>query len=125
MHVWPLSPRVLGDVVEHRAKIEFVVESGMELWYRIPHLVAESTETTAEPFLIGTVFAAMRRGEPLHIHGCVSPRLLANLEEFQTVWSRWRPDLYHRVEMYASEEIEGPAGSRDGEIGRASCRERV
>lgn len=51
------------------------------------------------------IFSAMRSGAPLHIAGPVSQTLLRNLEEFQSVWSAWRPDVYSKVAVSADEEV--------------------
>lgn len=51
------------------------------------------------------IHLVMREGCDLHIEGPVSEKLLANLEEFQRVWTLWRPDLYKTVRLSADQEI--------------------
>lgn len=51
------------------------------------------------------VFYAMKRGISLHIEGPVSRTLLENMEELIACWTVWRPNLYRRTKITASEEI--------------------
>ncbi|MEO6073036.1 MAG: hypothetical protein ABIP67_07220 [Burkholderiales bacterium] len=76
------------------------------LWFRLPVGQPGFTITNHDPFVLATLFYAMRKGLPMHVHGCVSPSLLRNLEEFQWVWATCKPDLYHKVEITADREEE-------------------
>jgi len=61
------------------------------------------------------IFAAMRSGRGLHISGPVSKTLLRNLEEFQDIWSSWRPGAYSKVPLSADEEVSiEPVSGRRG-----------
>lgn len=61
------------------------------------------------------IFSAMRSGRALHIAGPVSKTLLRNLEEFQAIWSAWRPDAYSKVQLTADEEVDiAPSSERRG-----------
>jgi hypothetical protein len=62
-----------------------------------------SPDVGADPFLLSTLLLWMANGTPLHIEGVVSRRLLANVEEWQEVWARWRPSVYRRINISADE----------------------
>lgn len=93
---------------EHKRKL---------LWYRVPAEYGSFLTKTSEPFVLSALFGAMHEATDLYVHGQVSPSLLQNLEEFQQVWSCWRPDRYTRVEIKADVERDQPETSNsDGAI---------
>lgn len=66
----------------------------------------DCTDPVTHDFLaLLCIFAAMRSGQGLHVAGPVSEALLRNLEEFQDIWSAWRPGVYHKVSVTADEEV--------------------
>lgn len=105
-HLWK------EDFVEHNGHVVAgaTIESDggvkSHLWYRFPseyrHLLTES----ADPFVVATLFFAMKKGTDLIVHGQVSPSLLQNLEEFQSAWSCWCPARYSKIEIRADLETE-------------------
>ena len=44
---------------------------------------------------------AMRKGQDLHIEGCVDAATLANAERLARAWAMWVPGRYHRVKVSA------------------------
>src|SRR5918995_5552299 len=64
------------------------------VWWEITGDVLPSPLRRHDLAAVALIFAAMRKGCDLHIAGPVSWSLLAHLEEFQAVWTRWCPDLY-------------------------------
>lgn len=60
-------------------------------------------EGAAEHALIGLLPVCMSRGIDVHVDGIVCGRLLSGLEEWQTIWARWSPQRYRRVEITCSE----------------------
>ncbi len=62
------------------------------------------------------IFKAMHIGHSLHIDGPVSSSLLENLENFVASWAVWRPDLYKRVGITATEIVrdDQPAAGATG-----------
>ncbi|MGW5197679.1 hypothetical protein [Streptomyces spiralis] len=83
------------------------------LWYRIERRHESLLTDTMDPFVLATLFAAMRTGEDLHAGGGVTGTLLDNLDEFQSAWLQWRPERYHRVRITAEEELPDRAGPDD------------
>lgn len=66
--------------------------------------------------VLTVLFRAMRRGQDIHIDAPVSASLLDNLDEFQSAFSMWRPDL-KAVEIVAQGELpSAPAGPADGAV---------
>jgi hypothetical protein len=54
------------------------------------------------------IFQAMHRGVNLHVEGRVSRDLLDRLDTFQDVWTLWRPDLYRKIAVTATQEVDVP-----------------
>jgi hypothetical protein len=104
--VWP-EPWVESDgQVTVGAVIEPSDGCRQRLWYRVPAQVREALTTRADPFVAGVLFLAMREGGRLTVHGEVSPALLRGLDEFQSAWVAWNPDIYHRVDIAGDREVE-------------------
>jgi hypothetical protein len=76
------------------------------LWYRLPEEHSAALTKSCDPFVVATIFKAMRGRQDVVVHGQVSPSLLRNLEEFQAVWACWRPEKYAQVEITADAESE-------------------
>lgn len=115
MHVWPEQRVVAGDWLQLRARIDLEGEPSRILSFRTPAVWSDSITTSADPFLIGSVFMAMRTAAKIRVHGTVSPSLLNNLEEFQSAWSCWMHGELHPVEIQADfeseEQVAGTAGA--------------
>jgi hypothetical protein len=64
----------------------------------------------SDPFLAATLFPAMRIGQPLHISGTVSPKLLVTTHTIQDIFHRWFPE-YGKIPVHAepglSDEVSG------------------
>jgi len=87
------------------------------LWYGVPIEHSPLLTRCADPFVVATIFRAMRESSDLIVHGEVSPSLLRNLEEFQQAWACWRPEQYTRIEVVADVEREQPrTGNSDEAI---------
>lgn len=108
VEIWPEQPRIVGEQVEIRARIETGGSGKQTLWYRLPAVHQPSITDSLDPFVIGTVMYGMRRGTSLRAHGRVSPSLMRNLEEFQAAWRCWMPDVLREVPVHADTESEDP-----------------
>ncbi len=106
IHLW------MEDVT--KAENQTILSAAMEipkhvrkhLWFRLPSRYACAVTERCDPFLLATLFTAMRHSTDLFIHGDVSASLLRNLEEFQAVWHCWQPDRYTKVQIQADVEYE-------------------
>jgi hypothetical protein len=85
-----------------------------ELWWEVPEAWTAALTPWADPWVVGLIFPIMRRGRGVHVEGRASPSLLANLELFMRIWSRWAPDKYRVVEISADAEVELPPAAEPG-----------
>jgi len=69
---------------------------------------------TLDGFIVGVIFHAMRSGQPLRVHGPMTKEALCNLGTFQEAWTRWKPDLYRKIEIIPT-EIVSPQTGIDGQ----------
>jgi hypothetical protein len=78
-----------------------------EIWWAIdgPADALPAPLATHDLAAVALIFRAMREGCHLHVDGPVSLPLLEGLEEFVACWVLWRPDLYRRITVSASEEV--------------------
>jgi hypothetical protein len=97
------TDRVLRTVHVRGAGLALPLNS---FWYEFRGAVLPPPADRGDNALIAIVYIAMRLGTPVHVRGRVCKRLLANLEEFQDVWARWKPERYRKVPLSADEEIE-------------------
>lgn len=63
--------------------------------------------------LAAVLLYAMRNADALHVRGVVSPKLLDGLYTLQCIWSRWRRELYRKIEISA--DVERPSQGRSGD----------
>jgi len=96
-HVWLEGRSSVENEICVSAMIESPQSKPVRLWYRFPVETASLLTESGDPFVLGTLFLAMRAGTDLVIHGQVSPSLLKNLEEYQALWACWQPSRYRRV----------------------------
>ena len=83
------------------------------LWFQMDESYESWLTQAADPWVLAVILNAMRSRVDLVVHGAVSKSLLVNLERFQEIWTRWRPDRYRAVTITA--EAEWPAEVRQGE----------
>ncbi|HEY1134325.1 MAG TPA: hypothetical protein VGE77_07080 [Nocardioides sp.] len=93
-----------ADRGERRATIEVSADDSRELWFTSDH-GALSTDT-ADAFLLGSLLVWMSTGVDVHVHGTLTRRLLAGLEEWQAAWVLWRPDRYRKITITADTVID-------------------
>jgi len=105
-HLWVEHTVVPGDQILVTAVLENPGRSTQKLWYRIPSLHRHEIATSCDALVIGFLFSLMRNGVDLRVHGEVSPSLLRNLDEFESVWAVWHPERYRRIEITAESERE-------------------
>ncbi|MCG8365248.1 MAG: hypothetical protein MJA27_18200 [Pseudanabaenales cyanobacterium] len=108
IHLWREEAVKVGGTVTTNLTIEGYDQSRTNLWYRVPAEYAAQITSSMDPFVIATLFLAMKRGANLHVNGEVSPSLLHNLEEFQAIWSCWKPEVYKKIKITAELEREQP-----------------
>ncbi|MBW4635812.1 MAG: hypothetical protein KME30_29205 [Iphinoe sp. HA4291-MV1] len=111
IHIWPEPTVKSNDLITVSATIEILNQERNSLWYRLPDKHSSLLTSSCDPFVVATIFMAMTQGVDVVVHGEVSPSLLQNLTEFQTVWACWRSH-YKQVEITAEVEREQPTNNR-------------
>jgi hypothetical protein len=115
IHVWPSGLQESEGRIVAAATVELGGREKTSLWYRVPASEGLRLTDAADPFVVALLLTAMEEGQGMRVHGEVSPSLLDNLEEFQSVWARWVPRSYRRVDIVADAERERPAAA-DGAL---------
>lgn len=106
LHLWQETHKRNEGQVTVGVILEQDGQNRSRLWYRLPEAYAFAVTPSADPFVLGTLFKAMRERTDLVVHGEVSPVLLRNLQEFQGVWGCWLPEFYQPIEITADIERE-------------------
>lgn len=106
IHLWQEELKITSEHIYASVAIENSHQSKFNLWYRFPVEYYQDFNNSCDSFVIATIFLAMSQGYNLIVHGQVSPSLLDNLEEFQAIWSCWRPKVYSRINIQADQEKE-------------------
>jgi hypothetical protein len=116
LYLWQ-EPRIRrdGQVIASIA-LEQAGQPRKRLWYRVPEAFAFAMTESCDPFVLGTIFKAMRDRADLIVRGEVSPTLLRNLEEFQAVWALWLPQKYQPIEIITDAAREQTPAKRDAAI---------
>ena len=110
LHLWQEDYTISKGLIEVKAIIESPRQNRIKLSYFFSENVYQQHVDTANfnPFVIATIFFAMRQGIDMHVHGQISPSLLKNLAEFQAAWMSWQPEQYTQIEIIAETEREFP-----------------
>lgn len=108
IHLWREEIVEADNIVTTNVTIEIPHQTRKSLWYRLPAEYSSQITSSIDPFVVATIFTGMATGLDLRVHGEVSPSLLRNLEEFQTIWKCWRPEAYEKIEIIADIEREQP-----------------
>jgi len=111
IHIWPEQTVKINDSITVSATIEIPNQERNSLWYRLQDKYNSLLTPSCDPFVVAIIFMAMTQGTDVVVHGEVSPSLLQNLAEFQTVWLCWRLH-YKQVEITAEVEREQPTINR-------------
>jgi hypothetical protein len=106
LHLWPSGTNVAGGMTTTGYCLETVGGDCVQIHYQLPEEYAGAITQSCDPFILEAIFPAMRSGQNLISHGPVSPSLIRNLEEFQSVWHSWKPNLYKQVEIITEDERE-------------------
>jgi hypothetical protein len=106
VHIWPDQTREENGWITTGFTIEEPSQSPIQIWYRLPLSCSKAITKSCDPFVVATIFRAMQASADLYVHGEVSPSLLRNLQEFQSVWACWKPESYNQIEVQADVERE-------------------
>jgi hypothetical protein len=103
----PLTPTFIENNVTRSCKItrcnDNQKNSEALIWFRFSKEITIPAPNDADAYLLATIMDAMKENRKVVIKGAVSRQLLSNLVEYQLVWQKWRPDLYHYVDIEVDE----------------------
>ncbi|MBN2548323.1 MAG: hypothetical protein JXB15_04130 [Anaerolineales bacterium] len=116
IHLWPVEPSEQEGQLTVGTYVEMPDGSRVSLWFRLPAEHHPALTRSSDPFVLGTLFMAMRKAADLVVHGAVSPSLIRSLAEFQEAWWAWKPKTYTRIEILADELVEQPRAAGDRTI---------
>ena len=88
-------------------------------YFSIEGNIVPKPVTNCDFLVLSSGFYAMRHGHDLFIEGTVSTDLLANIEEFQAVWTTWLPKTYTPIQISAQHEMIGDAPTERNAV--AAC----
>ena len=106
IHIWPEKISEQNGFVTAGFTLEDERHERKNLWYHLPAEFTSNITERAEPYVVAALFKAMSTPANIIVHGEVSPSLISNLEEFQSVWSAWMPDRYQVIEIVPEVENE-------------------
>lgn len=106
IHLWPDEIRDHNGLTTAGFTLEDTRGARHSLWYRLPTEHKGALTQNCDPFMVAAIFTAMHSPADLVVHGEVSPSLLGNLDEFQTIWSCWLPEKYTKVDIIPDSERE-------------------
>lgn len=105
----------LVETTERRVVVDVEGPQGRgTLEYWSPDPVWEAPPPNLDFAAVALVQQAASQGCDLVLEGAATRQQLDRLDEFQTIWSVWRPDLFRRIRVLADDEVEPVAGERAG-----------
>jgi hypothetical protein len=114
----PIRARLLS-ATDQRIEVGVRDPGGEErtLWFASPDPAWEWPPPTLDFVAVSLAHYAAHLGLDLHVDGPVTTAQLDHLDQFVTIWSVWRPDLFRQVSISA-EEVPGRtrAESPDGAV---------
>jgi hypothetical protein len=95
-----------GDVQTVSAVVSGVTDNPYRIWYRIPCGYEIDDVSLGHALAISVINQAMALGRDVFIDGTLTHGLVANLEEYQHVWSAWRPRTFRVVAIRSRALVE-------------------
>lgn len=98
------NERIIGNI--YKVSSFFVHEDKeLEIWFEVPLSYKDKVTSLADPFLIALLFPAMETGNKIIVEGKnISKGLIENLNHFQNIWHKWKPELYTKIDIQGQEE---------------------
>ncbi|BDU36505.1 hypothetical protein [Vibrio nigripulchritudo] len=101
--ILPQKPELRDATYIRRCTVErytdHKLESSDELWFEIENKVNQLDDSDCDSYVLAVIMDAMQEQREVHVKGEVSRTLLGNIEEFQSAWNKWLPELYHIVDI--------------------------
>ncbi len=110
-----VSSSVAGDKSKRITSLrEDGTSKKIDVFYEFDRIVPWSENTLLDGHVFAILLYALSRGKPLKVHGTISHMAMRNLEELQSAWCMWLPDLYKKIEIIP-DKIEHARKIRNGE----------
>jgi len=106
IHLWQEEVSIQSGELQVGFTLEEENGTRTQVWYRLSEEYKSLVSKSCEPFVLASIFTAMRTPSDLIVHGDVAPSLLFNLTEFQATWSIWKPKIYKRIQILPESELE-------------------
>lgn len=88
-----------------------------QLWFAVPKSLEDALSDSCDSFALGALHVAMLRGVNMKVHGPVSATLINNLNNFQKIWSIWKPERYTSIQISATEDYDHVVQKSQGPVG--------
>ena len=105
------SPGVIEGSITCSCILELQGETALTFSFFIPERFSDSLSASADPFLLISLFTALKRGGVLRVEGNVSPALLRTLPEFIDAWCAWKPKEYFPLTVEATSSVPSAEGN--------------
>ena len=89
------------------------------LWFKYPERYQNVISDRTDPFLSSMILVAMALGEELECQGNLSPRLVYAIDEYQQIYSLWRPDVFTPIQIHPSKLSPAPLPENAGQYATA------
>ncbi len=107
----------LGEASEDRVTVVVEGADGSgTLEYSSPDPVWTAAPPNLDFAAIALVQRAAAQGCDLRLEGQVTKEQLERLDEYQLIWSVWRPDLFRPIRIEAEEEVDPVSRPRHGAV---------
>lgn len=101
-----IRKEILGENLMFLADVVSDDSEKDTLYFETSSLYKNELNEFADPFLVATLFYAMRTKSDIHVEDVVTYGLIRNLERFQRVWCCWKPEVYHIINITADKIVD-------------------
>ncbi len=87
----------------------------IEIFYEFDSQLELSGDTLLDGHVFAILLYACKLGKPLKIHGAISRTALRNIDELQSAWGKWKPEIYKKIEIipdYVDNKIRRQIGGK-------------
>lgn len=77
----------------------------IDVFYEFDRELPWTEDSPIDGNVFGVLLYAMSIGQPFHLHGPITQTAIRNMEEFQNIWLRWKPQDYKRIDIIADRII--------------------
>jgi hypothetical protein len=105
LHLRPLPAVVADGFITRQCEVARYsadqLEDSVILYFKFPAIETFPADDDCDAYVLATFMDAMKEDRNVVVKGSVSKQLIGNLFEFNLVWKKWVPSLYHVIELRA------------------------